>query len=276
VTVPSADLPAYLLVSHGSRDLRPYQAMQRLALALRDRLRLQHTAPEDCEWFGRRGRRDPKPVVEPLVGIATLELARKSLAEQIRAFGDRAAASRYQAVRVVPLFLLPGVHVMEDIPREVADAQAQSRLPIQLCPYLGSHPGLVHALAHRDAAPDAVRLLVAHGSRYPQANQPIEAIAQQLNFDAAYWAIAPSLESKITTFAHQGWHTVDILPYFLFGGSITDAIAQQVHTLRHQFPQMTLHLAQPLEFMPALLDLVLDVMIQPSAIDPAFPTCHSS
>lgn len=250
---------AYLLVSHGSRDLRPYRAMQNLAVQLRERLRLPTTA----------GVKPPiaqkvwTPTMEPLVGIATLELSRESLAEQIRAFSDRAAASRYSAVRVMPLFLLPGVHVMEDIPREVAQAQAVSHLPIQICPYLGSHPAIAHTLAEGTFTMNVTRLLLAHGSSYPDANQPIEAIAHQLNSETAYWAIAPSLESKITEFVEQGCQTIDILPYFLFRGSITDAIAQEVDQLQSQFPSVTLHLSPPLGVKSTTVDLVFDLMTQP-------------
>lgn len=232
--------------------------MQNLAALLRDRLRVVKQSKPKAPTGARS--RLPPVLAEPLVGMATLELSHEPLSEQIRAFSDRAAASRYSAVRIMPLFLLPGVHVMEDIPHEVEQAQGHSRLPLHLCPYLGSHVRMAHTLAAHASTPDAKRLLLAHGSRYPNANDCVEALSHQLNSEAAYWAIAPSLESKITEFAHQGCHTVDILPYFLFRGTLTDAIAQQVEALQQQFPAMTLHLATPLGSMETLTDLVLDLM----------------
>jgi len=52
-------------------------------------------------------------------------------------------------LQVVPLFLLPGVHVMEDIPTEVAIAQQalDPELKIALQPHLGTHLGLSGLLA---------------------------------------------------------------------------------------------------------------------------------
>jgi len=54
----------------------------------------------------------------------------------------------------VPLFLLPGVHVIEDIPTEVAIAQQAlgQEVKIDLRPYLGTHPGLSCLLANQMAA----------------------------------------------------------------------------------------------------------------------------
>ncbi|NEP61366.1 MAG: sirohydrochlorin chelatase, partial [Symploca sp. SIO2G7] len=60
----------------------------------------------------------------PLVGTATLELAPSPLHEQIQQFANLALRVGCQEVQLLPLFLLPGVHVMEDIPAEAAQAQA--------------------------------------------------------------------------------------------------------------------------------------------------------
>jgi len=58
----------------------------------------------------------------PLIGTACLELSPVPLHEQIKEFGVGALAGGYNCFQVVPLFLLPGVHVIEDIPTEVAIA----------------------------------------------------------------------------------------------------------------------------------------------------------
>jgi hypothetical protein len=59
----------------------------------------------------------------PLVGTATLELADTPLHEQICEFASVALADGCKQVQLLPIFLLPGVHVREDIPTEVALAQ---------------------------------------------------------------------------------------------------------------------------------------------------------
>jgi len=73
-----------------------------------------------------------------------LELSPVPLHEQIKEFGAGAIAAGYNRLQVVPLFLLPGVHVMEDIPTEVAIAQQalDPELKIALQPHLGTHLGL--------------------------------------------------------------------------------------------------------------------------------------
>jgi len=78
-----------------------------------------------------------------LIGIACLELSPVPLHEQIKEFYAGAIAAGYNRLQVVP-FLLPGVHVMEDIPTEVAIAQQalDPELKIALQPHLGTHLGL--------------------------------------------------------------------------------------------------------------------------------------
>jgi sirohydrochlorin ferrochelatase len=210
----------------------------------------------------------------PLVGTACLELGPQPLHQQIQQFGDRLLALKTHlktqpmlpgespVMQLVPLFLLPGVHVMEDIPAEVELAQTAlgTNLNLQVSPYLGTHPNLNQLLAAPMAstAVDAW-VLLSHGSRRPEANAPIEAIAAELNAVPAYWSVPPSLESTVADLVQVGHHRVGILPYFLFAGGITDAIAQLVQRLSWQFPDVELILAEPLGTSPALASLVLDL-----------------
>ena len=57
-----------------------------------------------------------------------------------------------------------------------------------------------------------------------------------------------------------GHQQIGILPYFLFAGGITDAIAQAVKELKAQFPNVLLHLAEPLGASAELADLILDLI----------------
>lgn len=225
----------------------------------------------------RQVRATGLPVVERmpakcLVGTACLELAPQPLHEQIQEFGKKALAAGYKQLQVLPLFLLPGVHVMEDIPAEVAIAQKAfgSDLQIDIRPHLGSHPGLGHLLANQLAgfAPPqqdinrgekTARILLSHGSRRAGANQPVEAIAATVGAIPAYWLVPPSLESRIQELVSAGYKHIEILPYFLFSGGITDAIAQAVEEYRVQFPSATLHLAEPIGASAELADLIWDL-----------------
>jgi sirohydrochlorin cobaltochelatase len=244
---------AYLLITHGSRDPRPQHALEQLAALVTQDLSL----------------RFPSPKLAPLVGTAVLELAALTLHEQIQQFAETAIAVGYPKITLLPLFLLPGVHVMEDIPAEVAIAQAKIQAQIQeisleLAPHLGSYPELAAVLSQSASQLIASdRILMAHGSRRSGANQPIEAIAAALQALPAYWSVSPGLPEQISQLVAQGCTRIAILPYFLFAGGITDAIAQQVSQLAQQFPQTRLELGNPIGTTPALAQLIVDRLVKP-------------
>ena len=237
---------AYLLITHGSRDPRPQQALEQLATLVAQ------------ELSGRT-----LSTKAPLVGTAVLELADLMLHEQIQQFAETAIAADHQKIILLPLFLLPGVHVMEDIPSEVAIAQTQiQQISLEIAPYLGSYPALATALsesANHLTATD--RILIAHGSRRAGANQPIAAIANALKALPAYWSVSPSLEEQVTALVQRGCTQIAIQPYFLFAGGITDAIAQQVEQLTKQFPETQLELGDPIGTTPALAKLIVDRLV---------------
>lgn len=252
---------AYLLVSHGSRDSRPQVAMERLSWLLSQSQTRTQTTLQVPTIAGFQGSKSEKNISNPLVGTACLELAPVPLHEQIREFGDRALKYGYDRVEIVPLFLLPGVHVMEDIPAEVAIAQKTlGRLKLELKPHLGTHPGLVNLLAKKQATTAEAGILLAHGSRRAGAKQPVEAIAEQLGALSAYWAVPPSLASRVQELVTAGHQQIGIIPYFLFAGGITDAIAQSVEQLQEQFPAVEIHLAEPLGASQELGLLILDLV----------------
>ena len=230
---------AYLLVSHGSRDPRPEVAMQQLAGLVADKL----------------------ANAEHLVGIAALELQPQPLHQRIQEFAT--LAEGVDCLQVVPLFLLPGVHVMTDIPEQIALAKQAlgEDMIINLQPHLGSHPDLVPLLSQQMATMKAeTTILLAHGSRRPASLQPIEIIAAKLDAVTAYWAVAPSLESRVQDLVAAGKREIAILPYFLFTGGITDAIAQSIEKLKLQFPAVTFQLAAPLGASAELAEIIGDLI----------------
>ncbi|MBN3925481.1 sirohydrochlorin chelatase [Nostoc sp. NMS4] len=235
---------AYLLLSHGSSDRRPEIAMQQLAGLVCQKLSSEH-----------------------LVGIAALEMSLQPLHEQIqqfakRAFGDYTLSQNKNRLKIVPLFLLPGVHVMTDIPAEVALAQETlgQDVMIELQPYLGSHPNLEKLLAKQIATIKAEAwILLAHGSRRPGSQESVEAMAASLGAMAAYWAGPPSLESRVKELVTAGYREIAILPYFLFAGGITDAIATSIEKLKLQFSAVNFQLAKPLGASAELAELIWDL-----------------
>ncbi len=265
---------AYLLISHGSRDPRPQQALLSLAQLIRTKLETQAATwmpTQNTERFlpqppGKRAA-TPAMVVDsawyPLVGTATLELADVPLHEQVRQFACVAMAQGCTHLELLPLFLLPGVHVMEDIPTEVALATTSlgQALTIKRRSHLGAHPGLRQMLAHQLATVDAdAKILISHGTRRVGGNAPIEAMADDLGAVVAYWSLMPSLEAQIQAFASAGHQKIAILPYFLFSGGITDAIAQLVARLQNQFSELDLSLCHPIGVSSELADLIIDLI----------------
>ncbi|MEH1807503.1 sirohydrochlorin chelatase [Nostoc sp.] len=235
---------AYLLLSHGSRDRRPEIAMQQLARLVCQQLSSEH-----------------------LVGIAALEMSPQPLHEQIQqfaksAFGDCPQSQNENRLKIVPLFLLPGVHVMTDIPAEIALAQQATGQDtiVELQPYLGSHPNLEKLLVKQIAPIKAETwILLAHGSRRPGSQKTVEAMAASLGAVTAYWAGPPSLESRVKELVTAGYREIAILPYFLFAGGITDAIATSIEELKLQFSAVNFQLAEPLGASAELAELIWDL-----------------
>lgn len=278
---------------HGSRDPRPAIAVEQLAQLMSQEIQRRYHLWDEGRNAAPRlsyagSPQAPglmlKPTVAPtaaticnpqlpLISTACLELGPQPLHQQIQQFGDRLLALQKQQVlqvassvmQLVPLFLLPGMHVMEDIPAEVNLAQTAlgNNLTLQVCPYLGTHPNLSQLLTVQMTPTAAdIWILLSHGSRRPEANAPIAAIAAELNAVPAYWSVPPSLESTVAELVQMGHRRIGILPYFLFAGGITDAIAQLVMRLSWQFPDVELTLAEPLGVSSALASLVLDLTLQ--------------
>jgi sirohydrochlorin cobaltochelatase len=258
-------LSAYLLVSHGSKDPRPAIAMQEIAKMISGKVASNSQN------------------LEKLIGTAYLELQPEALHVQICEFANRILQDREQEdgkgnkgirengstgevlvnLKILPLFLIPGVHVMEDIPQEVelAEKILGEKIKIDLLPYLGTHPDLGKLFTPPETEGDT-RILISHGSRRPGFNQGVEILASSLNATACYWAVPPNLETTIQQLVAAGKQKMTIIPYFLFAGGITDAIASHVEALKLQFPGVSLHLAAPLGASEDLANLIGDLLQQ--------------
>ena len=112
----------------------------------------------------------------------------------------------------------------------------------------------------------ATKILLAHGSRRPGGNAAVESLAKHLGATPAYWSVAPSLADRLAEWQIRRQQNVttaigatavnttaidttaidttaiEVLPYFLFAGSLTEAIAAQVAILEKQIKQSVLPL----------------------------------
>jgi sirohydrochlorin ferrochelatase len=109
-------------------------------------------------------------------------------------------------------------------------------------------------------------LLIAHGSRRPEANDDLEHLAEQLRERSRYSFVQPSfLELSSPTIAEggaacvaAGAQRVVMLPYFLAPGihACDDMLAARAE-LAARFPNVEFLLAQPLGRHPLLVEVVI-------------------
>ncbi|MGH8002011.1 MAG: sirohydrochlorin chelatase [Brasilonema sp.] len=249
---------AYLLVSHGSRDPRPEIAIQHLVGLLCDKIQTDLSALA-TEHINSQLK------CETLVGTAYLELNPEPLHQQIIKFGKNALNSGCHSLKILPLFLLSGVHVMEDIPAQVALGKQVlgQDIKIFLQPYLGCHLGLERLLVKQLIARKAdAKILLAHGSRRFEANAPVEAMAAKIGAVAAYLSVSPNLEARVQDLVAAGYKNLLTIPYFLFSGGMTDAVARRQEELKLQFPKVNFQLAEPLGASAELVELIWDLLEQ--------------
>ena len=244
LSIPSQSEPsAYFLIAHGSRDPRSRLALEACVLMVRQ------------ELVNRREGTN----LWPQVGSGVLEFGDRPLSEQIQAFAEGARRDGIHRVFLMPLFLMLGNHVQQDLPAAVEQAQAQLsiKMNLVLCPPLGSHPHLEHLVLERMAEQHCDQwILMAHGTRRPDGNATVAALADRVGALPTYWSTEPSLETQLQAIPETA--QVGIMPYFLFTGSITDAIRDKANQLQSQFPHLNLHMMPPLNPSPLLAQLLLD------------------
>ena len=250
---------------HGSRDCRTQAAADNLRQLLVAKyqsmniLTQQNYLAKDLITFKHKNGFPLKQFKPPLIEIAALELADLTLSESLINFAHQASRYGIKQIKVVPLFLVPGVHVTEDIPAEIALANEQIdyQVQIKLSPYLGKYSGIVPHLSRKFAELSGkTRILIAHGSRLSAGAKYYQGLASQLGAKLAYWSTDPKFSDLITAQITSGSKKIAILPYFLFPGKITEAIAAEVARLQSQYPQVKLFLGKPLGATEAVAELI--------------------
>ncbi len=272
---------------HGSSDPRPWKAANALAEFFAQRIRHvgirgtineksmdmplpQNGSASDPLIGGsvKHGQVTSLPATA-LVSVATLEKGNMPLHQQIEQFGRSLLQHQTASgnlgpsrLRILPLFLLKGMHVVEDIPAEISRAQELlgRDVAIEVAPYLGSHPGLARLVVEQMASlPVEAWIFLAHGSQRQEANQAIETLAERLGAVTAYWSMAPNLETRLHELRDLGLSQIAVFPYFLFSGGITDAIAQIVDRFAQQHPSLKVNLIPPFNAAPEIADLLIEL-----------------
>jgi sirohydrochlorin cobaltochelatase len=226
---------AYLLVAHGSRDPYFAQSVNRVATA--------------CARS-----------ISATVGAAYLELASTSLANQITVFARQLGC---QELRILPLFLAPGVHSSIDLPAAIAEAQAEleSRCQLMLLAPLGnSMASILQPI--RDTLPFDT-IFLAHGSR--QAGDFLLNLAAELQAKPAFWAIFPpaepeaTLANRVTDFSASA--EIGVLLYFLFPGKTSAAIEAAISELKLRFPHCHIRSTALLGEEPTVIEKIGQLLL---------------
>jgi sirohydrochlorin ferrochelatase len=107
-------------------------------------------------------------------------------------------------------------------------------------------------------------LLIAHGSRNPEANADLDHLAEGLRqrghplVQTAFLELAePDIDSGAARCVEQGAERVVLVPYFLSPGvHVRRDLTAARDRLAERFPGVELRLAEPLGRHPLLLDVV--------------------
>ncbi|NEQ50094.1 MAG: hypothetical protein F6K11_08185 [Leptolyngbya sp. SIO3F4] len=196
-----------------------------------------------------------------IVGTAVLDFGLLPLHEQICEFGRRLSSAGIDRLRLVPLFLLRGKHVIDDIPREVTLAREalNGLIELEVGGYIGGHPRMSDLILNRFLhSPQTGRLLIAHGSRRVKGNRSVDNMAKSLGTAVAYWTTESNIEDQTIHLMQQGCSTLTIFPYFLFAGGITDAVAHLTEELAERFPRTSFRLLPPLGATTDMANLVVE------------------
>jgi sirohydrochlorin cobaltochelatase len=265
----SISISPLILVFHGSRSLQSQLAASRLAQLITEEITSDFIVTQE-NYLEQQSNfllslnpttmATSERVSLPLVKTAALELAVVPLHQKLIDLAGFWTDRGCFKIRILPLFLAPGVHVTEDIPSEIALAQQRigKSVEFELLTYLGSYRSLSALLAQQIAEfADGEIILMAHGSRYRQANSNCERLAANLKATIAYWSIEPSLSQQVRALVDAGKTKIAILPYFLFPGRISQTIAARVRELQANFPQTELILTPPLGATPELARLIV-------------------
>jgi sirohydrochlorin ferrochelatase len=109
-------------------------------------------------------------------------------------------------------------------------------------------------------------LLIAHGSRRPEANRDLVQLADMLRprvagrvVEVAYLELAePSIPAGLERCRQLGAREIEMLPWFLSAGShVTDDLARLRDEFKGAHPDIAIALHPPLGLHPLMVDILL-------------------
>ncbi|HLG21006.1 MAG TPA: CbiX/SirB N-terminal domain-containing protein [Bdellovibrionota bacterium] len=107
-------------------------------------------------------------------------------------------------------------------------------------------------------------ILLAHGTREPDASRPVHQYAEELSKASGLRVepclrefIEPSVSTVVGKLAHEGVRTVYIVPFFLFNsGHVTRDIQKDLAAEKEKYPNMVFKVGEPLGFDPDLVSIL--------------------
>lgn len=109
-------------------------------------------------------------------------------------------------------------------------------------------------------------LLIAHGSREPDANDDLHSVAEQVRRQGRYEVVEvaflelsePGIDAAADRCVEQGAERVVLLPYFLSAGvHVRRDLTEARRRLAERFPHVHFALAEPLGRHPLLIEVVM-------------------
>lgn len=119
--------------------------------------------------------------------------------------------------------------------------------------------------------PTTAVLLIAHGSRRPEANDDLRQLSEILRgkklypvIETAYLELSsPDIPTGGARCVAEGATRVKMLPYFLSAGAhVVEDLESYRRELTERFPQVEFELCPPLGVHPLMVDIVLDRLSQ--------------
>jgi sirohydrochlorin ferrochelatase len=199
--------------------------------------------------------------------IAFLELVEPNIVDGIAKCVERGATE----IAIVPILLLTAQHAKEDIPLEVAKAQAKFPfIQITIGRPFGIHEALIRTVYERvveqgiPIQADAELLLVGRGSSDPAVVQDMAIISDRLQQSFHFKQVrscflygnGPSFDATLVELKQSEAKQVFIVPYLLFSGLLSVGIEKQVKVL--EFDQEAIILCNSLGYNNQVRSVLLE------------------
>lgn len=202
---------------------------------------------------------------QPIKEYSFLENSRPTISEALVRCIEKGATD----ITIIPVLLLPGIHANEDIPNEILKVKINSpHIRFKYSSPLGTSIELIDLLQSRlidqglmnQGQGTAKIILVAHGSRHPEADPVCKKIAANLEdkvncpVQIAYLKNAPSFNDVMSYIRDGEFNSIYVIPFFLFTGGFKQQIEDTINTLHSSSTEVIL--CEPLGFDDQLASIL--------------------